>query len=69
MRIAGRSIAAAVSCGRRPYPARSVWVCWPKKSSPLFADLTEDQVREVVPPDGLVDVKVCAFDADWSGSS
>ncbi len=30
-------------------------------------DLTEDQAREVVLPDGLVDVKVCAVDDDWSG--
>lgn len=49
------------------FPDRSVWVCWPKKSSGLFVDLTEDQVREVVLPDGLVDVKVCAVDDDWSG--
>ncbi len=49
------------------FPDRSVWVCWPKKSSPRFVDLTEDQVREVVLPDGLVDVKVCAVDDDWSG--
>lgn len=49
------------------FPDRSVWVCWPKKSSPRFVDLTEDQVREVVLPDGLVDVKVCAIDDDWSG--
>jgi hypothetical protein len=49
------------------FPDRSVWICWPKKSSPLFIDLTEDQVREVVLPDGLVDVKVCAVDEDWSG--
>ena len=49
------------------FPDRPVWVCWPKKSSPMFVDLTEDQVREVVLPDGLVDVKVCAVDDDWSG--
>ena len=49
------------------FPDRSVWVCWPKKSSPRFVDLTEDQVRELVLPDGLVDVKVCAIDDDWSG--
>ena len=49
------------------FPDRSVWVCWPKKSSAQFVDLTEDQVREVVLPDGLVDVKVCAVDDDWSG--
>lgn len=49
------------------FPDRSVWICWPKKSSSLFVDLTEDQVRDVVLPDGLVDVKVCAVDDDWSG--
>lgn len=49
------------------FPDRSVWICWPKKSSSRFVDLTEDQVREVVLPDGLVDVKVCAIDDDWSG--
>ena len=49
------------------FPDRSIWICWPKKSSELFIDLTEDQVREVVLPTGLVDVKVCAVDDDWSG--
>ena len=40
---------------------------WPKKSSPLHEDLTEDGLREVILPLGWVDVKVCAVDADWSG--
>ncbi len=44
-----------------------VWVSWPKKSSALFVDLTEDGLREVILPTGWVDVKVCAVDADWSG--
>ena len=44
-----------------------IWVSWPKKTSPLFRDLTEDGVRAVALPMGLVDVKVCAVDADWSG--
>ncbi len=44
-----------------------LWVSWPKKSSPLFRDLTEDRIRRVVLPHGWVDVKVCAVDADWSG--
>lgn len=44
-----------------------VWVSWPKKSSPMFVDLTEDGLREVILPLGWVDVKVCAVDADWSG--
>ena len=52
---------------RLAFPDRSVWVCWPKKSSSLFKDLTEDGVRELVLGRGLVDVKVCAVDADYSG--
>jgi hypothetical protein len=44
-----------------------LWVSWPKKSSNLFRDLTEDGIRKVCLPMRLVDVKVCAVDADWSG--
>ena len=45
----------------------SLWISWPKKSSPLFVDLTEDGIRAIALPTGLVDVKVCAVNADWSG--
>ncbi len=45
----------------------SLWISWPKKSSPLFVDLTEDGIRAIALPTGLVDVKVCAVTADWSG--
>ena len=45
----------------------SLWVARPKKSSPLFQDLTEDMIRETILPLGLVDNKVCAIDQDWSG--
>lgn len=44
-----------------------IWISWPKKSSSMFVDLTEDGVREVMLPTGWVDVKVCAVDEDWSG--
>lgn len=44
-----------------------IWVSWPKKTSALFKDLTEDGIRKVCLPMGLVDVKVCAVDNDWSG--
>jgi hypothetical protein len=47
--------------------AGSLWVAWPKKASKVPTDITEDTVREVVLPIGLVDVKVCAIDATWSG--
>ena len=44
-----------------------IWISWPKKASPMFRDLTEEGVREVMLPTGWVDVKVAAIDADWSG--
>jgi hypothetical protein len=44
-----------------------IWVSWPKKTSAMFKDLTEDGVRKVCLPLGLVDVKVCAIDTVWSG--
>jgi hypothetical protein len=48
-------------------PGGSLWISWPKKSSPLFVDLTEGGVREFVLSAGWVDVKVCAVDETWSG--
>ncbi len=44
-----------------------IWVSWPKKASKVATDVTEDVVREVALPLGLVDVKVCAVDEVWSG--
>ncbi len=44
-----------------------IWIAWPKKSSGVATDVTEDAVREVALPLGIVDVKVCAIDATWSG--
>lgn len=44
-----------------------IWVAWPKKSSDLYKDLTEQDFRNLVLPLGWVDVKVCAIDQDWSG--
>ena len=43
-----------------------VWVSWPKKSSGVSSDVTEDTIREVALPLGLVDIKVCAVDQVWS---
>ena len=45
----------------------ALWISWPKKSSEHFVDLTEDGIRKLVLPTGLVDVKVAAVDEDWSG--
>ena len=52
---------------RKLPPAAVIWVSWPKKSSRVETDITEDTVREVALPLGLVDVKVCAIDDVWSG--
>jgi len=44
-----------------------LWIAWPKKASRVPTDITEDTVREVFLPLGLVDNKVCAIDDVWSG--
>ncbi|MEW6582728.1 MAG: DUF3052 domain-containing protein [Actinomycetota bacterium] len=48
-------------------PRGAVWAAWPKRASGVPTDVTEDVVRDVALPLGLVDVKVCAIDATWSG--
>jgi hypothetical protein len=48
-------------------PAGGLWVAWPKRSSGVATDLTEDVLREVGLPHGLVDNKVCAVTEVWSG--
>ena len=48
-------------------PTGMLWICWPKKTSSLKTDLTREVVRAIGLHAGLVDVKVCAIDADWSG--
>ena len=45
----------------------TIWVSWPKKAAKVATDITEDTVREIALPMGLVDVKVCAVDEVWSG--
>ncbi len=53
--------------GRAVHPDGAAWVAWPKRASKVPTDVTEDVVREVALPLGLVDVKVCAIDDVWSG--
>lgn len=48
-------------------PTGVIWVSWPKKSSKVPTDITEDTIRTLALPLGLVDIKVCAVDATWSG--
>jgi hypothetical protein len=63
---------ASLDCKLRlllPLLARDgfVWISWPKQASKVPTDITEDVIRAVALPLGLVDVKVCAVDATWSG--
>ena len=48
------------------FPSGGLWICWPKRTSGVATDITEDVLREVILPTGLVDNKVCAIDATWS---
>ncbi|MCB1327737.1 MAG: DUF3052 domain-containing protein [Leptospiraceae bacterium] len=45
----------------------ALWISWPKKSSGVATDLTEDVLREILLPMGYVDIKVCAVSETWSG--
>lgn len=51
----------------RMAPAAGLWIAWPKRASRVPTDMTEDVIREIALPTGLVDNKVCAIDAVWSG--
>jgi hypothetical protein len=48
-------------------PAAGLWIAWPKRASKIETDITEDVLREIALPTGLVDNKVCAIDDTWSG--
>jgi hypothetical protein len=58
---------ALVAIRPRLRPDAALWVSWPKRASRVPTDITEDTIRELALPMGLVDVKVCAVDAIWSG--
>jgi hypothetical protein len=52
---------------KRLQPAGGLWIAWPKKTSGVSTDLTEDVIRGIGLKVGLVDNKVCAIDETWSG--
>jgi hypothetical protein len=60
-------LAALVGLADRTFPAGALWVAWPRKAAGHLSDVTENGIRDAVLPSGLVDVKVAAVDADWSG--
>ena len=45
----------------------TLWMAWPKRASGVATDITEDVIRDVALPAGMVDTKVCAIDETWSG--
>src|SRR4051794_3409321 len=51
----------------RMVPNAGLWIAWPKRAAKVETDLTEDVVRELALANALVDNKVCAIDATWSG--
>ena len=60
-------VARIAACRPRMQPAAGLWIAWPKRASGMATDITENTVREVALPTGLVDNKVCAIDDTWSG--
>src|SRR5215472_3826613 len=51
----------------RMAPACGLWIAWPKRASKVSTDMTENVIREVALPTGLVDNKICAIDQTWTG--
>ena len=51
---------------RRIFPAGALWVAWPRRAAGHRSDLTDNAIRELALPLGVVDVKVAALDRDWS---
>ena len=61
-------LAPAIAAARAKLAeAGGLWIAWPKKSSGVATDMTEQVIRDVALPTGLVDNKVCAIDETWSG--
>ena len=48
-------------------PSGMIWISWPKRQSTIHTDLNENSIRDIGLKNGMVDVKVCAVDDDWSG--
>jgi hypothetical protein len=53
--------------GRVIFPAGGLWIAWPKRASGVATTMTDDVVRQVALPLGLVDNKVCAINGTWTG--
>jgi hypothetical protein len=60
-------LADVAGLGERIFPDGALWIAWPRRAGGHDSDVTENAIRDAVLPHGLVDVKVAAIDADWSG--
>jgi hypothetical protein len=50
-------------------PGKTLWICWPKRTSSIPCDLSLTSIREMVRPYDMIDSKICAVDATWSGTA
>src|SRR4051812_16429650 len=66
-RAAAELAARVEALGQAIFPAGMVWIAWPRKAGGHVSDISENGIRDLVLPHGLVDVKVAALDDDWSG--
>jgi hypothetical protein len=66
-RAAAELASRVEALGRAIHPDGMVWIAWPRRAGGHDSDITENGIRDVVLPHGLVDVKVAALDEDWSG--
>lgn len=62
-----RDLARGVGRRAAGIPSKGLWIAWPKRASGVVTDVTESDVRDAGLRHGLVDYKVCAVDAVWSG--
>ncbi len=67
VRLRADLVVQIASCRPRMQQAAGLWIAWPKKASGVATDITEQTIRDVALPTGLVDNKVCAIDDTWSG--
>jgi hypothetical protein len=66
-RSAAELAAGIAGLGQAIFPDGAVWIAWPRRAAGHESDITENGIRDVALPLGLVDTKVAAIDDDWSG--
>jgi hypothetical protein len=66
-RSAAELTAGIEALGQAIFPDGAVWIAWPRRAAGHESDITENGIRDVALPLGLVDTKVAAIDEDWSG--